>query len=302
MYQMTAYDDALLAILKRGVWKSSKRTGVRTLSITGIQSRYPLAGAFPVMTRRKVWPKSVFAELLWFISGSTNNRDLQALGCDFWTPWESREFEAKNGYAEGSFGPVYGFQLRHFGGAYGNGVGGLRGTQDRRTPGDVAPGYYGAGGFDQLADLMRRLRADPTDRRLIISLWNPHQTDRMRLPPCHLYYQVTVDDAGRLTGFLNQRSCDFPVGVPANIQFYAALTCMVAQQAGFEPHELVHSTVDSHIYEDQVAAVEAYLATGPVPSPRLVLNRAADIFSYKVEDFALEDFKSGPKIDIPVAV
>lgn len=302
MYTMQAYDDALLHILRHGKMKSSKRTGVRTLAVCGIQSRYPLTEAFPVMTRRKVWPKSIFAELLWFLSGSTNNLDLQALGANIWNPWVDKDFEKKNGYAEGSFGPIYGFQLRHFGGEYGNGIGGLQGTQSETTPNNIAPGYYGMGGFDQMADLMARLKADPTDRRLLFSLWHPAQTKKMKLPPCHLYYQVFVDDDGWLTGFMNQRSCDFPVGVPANIQFYAALTCMIAQQTGFRAHELVHSTVDSHIYEDQIQAVEEYLSTPVIDSPRLVLNKAKDIFSYQQEDFQLDGFVQGPHIKIPVAV
>src|SRR5690606_31689355 len=79
---------------------------------------------FPLLTKRRVWPKAVFAELLWMLSGSTCNKDLQALGCDFWTPWVDPALEKKHGYAEGCFGPVYGFQLRHFGGFYGNGIGG----------------------------------------------------------------------------------------------------------------------------------------------------------------------------------
>ena len=117
MYLMQPYDDSLRLILEKGTIKSNKRTGIKTLSLCGIQSRYKLdEDAFPVLTRRKIYPKSIFAELLWVISGSTNNKDLQALGTNIWTPWVNKEFEKKHGYAEGSFGPIYGFQLRHFDG------------------------------------------------------------------------------------------------------------------------------------------------------------------------------------------
>jgi thymidylate synthase len=283
MYTMQAYDDALQLILDKGVWRSNKRTGIRCLSYPGILSRYRIDESFPILTRRKVWPKSIFAELLWFISGSTCNKDLQALGANIWTPWVDAEFEKKHGYAEGCFGKIYGYQLRHFGGEYGNGL-------------------NSKGGFDQLAWMVNRIKEDPSCRRILFSLWNPNDYNEMKLAPCHYTYQVFIDDDGRMTGIMTQRSCDFPVGVWANIFFYSLLTTMLAQQTGYTPYEFVHSTVDSHIYENQLDAVKEYLATPIIDSPKLNLNKAPDIFSYKMDDLELIDFNSGPTIKIPVAV
>lgn len=316
MYTMQAYDDALKLIMEKGVWRSNKRTGIRCKSYCGIVSRYRIDEAFPILTRRKVWPKSIFAELLWFISGSTCNKDLQALGANIWTPWVDAEFEKKHGYAEGCFGPVYGFQLRHFGGDYGNGIGGqsylwkdtdmANGGDDYvvsyHRPSPTKMSYYGCGGFDQLAWMMNRIKEDPSCRRILFSLWNPKDTARQKLPPCHYTYQVFIDDDGRLSGMMTQRSCDFPIGVPANIQFYSALTYMIAQQTGYQPYEFVHSTVDSHIYENQLEAVQEYLNTPIIDSPMLKINKAADIFSYKLEDFEVSNYNPGPVIKIPVAV
>ncbi len=303
MYLFEPYDNALDKILSKGVLKSNKRTGVKTLAICGIESRYKLdTGYFPVMTRRKTYPKSIFAELLWFISGSTNNKDLQALGANIWTPWVSKEFEDKHGYAEGSFGPVYGFQLRHFGGYYGDGVGGPSKLEKSTLPDNYKTSMYGFCGVDQLAYMMKRIKDDPSCRRILFSLWNPRDLDKMRLPPCHIEYQVMIDDCGRLSGHLTQRSCDFPIGIPANIQFYSALTCMIAQQTGYEPFEFVHETVDSHIYWDQIDAVKEYLNLPIINSPSLKLNKATSIYEYKLGDFVLEGFKPGPKLEIPVAV
>jgi thymidylate synthase len=223
------------------------------------------------------------------------------MDCNIWTPWVDSEFEKRNGYLPGRLGPVYGFQLRHFGGYYGNGGGG-----NTATPWDFCvtedANVYGKGGFDQLQYMMDRIKADPSCRRILFSLWNPSQMNGMRLPPCHYSYQIFIDDDGWMSGMLTQRSCDFPVGVPANIQFYSALTMMIAQQTGYKAKEFVHSTADAHIYEDQIPAVEKYLATPVLDSPTLKINRAADIFSYKLKDFVLENFESGPKIEIPVAV
>ena len=302
-YLMKPYDDALQEILDSGVSRTNKRTKIKTLSVFGMMKRYRLdQERFPILTRRKVWPKSVFSELLWFLSGSANNNDLEKLGCKFWRPWVDEEFEKKNGYATGSFGPVYGFQLRHFGGVYGNGIGGMRGTQSKSTPNNVAPDYYGMGGFDQLEWVVNRIKEDHSCRRTLWTLWNPKDVPKMKLPPCHMLSQILVDDDRRLSLIMYQRSCDFPVGVPANIQFYSALAVMIAQQTGCVPFEFVHVTADSHIYEDQIDLVKEYLKLPQVNSPKLTINKADDIFSYKNEDFIIEDFETGPKLDFPVAV
>jgi len=310
MYLMSPYDDALREILEQGVWRTNKRTGIRTLSIFGMQKRYRLDGdRFPIVTKRKVWPKSVFSELLWFISGSTNNKNLKELGCNFWTPWVDEEFEKKNGFAKESFGPVYGFQLRHFGGKYGNGIGGERGTDkdhsismDLETEKNFKLNEYGQGGFDQLDWVVNRIKEDPSCRRTLWSLWNPNDVAEMRLPPCHYGYQVLVDDERRLTGIMTQRSCDFPIGVPANIQFYSALTVMLAQQTGCTPYEFVHTTHDSHIYEDQMDAMKEYLELPELPSPKLEIKPAKDIYSYTPDSFVVSEFETGPRLEIPVAV
>lgn len=620
-YLLEEYDNTLQRILNEGKVKTNKRTGIKTLSVFGVQTRYPLnTERFPILTRRKVFPKAIFAELLWFLSGSTNNKDLQALGSNIWTPWVDKEFEKKWGFVDGALGPVYGFNLRNFGGEYGNGE------------------NNGQGGFDQLTYIIERLKNDPTDRRILFSLWNPKELDRMRLPPCftkctivntefgmkniedvnlqdkvfvdnkwekvtdkhvtfykgqglkfyiyslfghpikcttnhpffikdkgwtradeieegdycflpknknsidpifegqyinqytkrknflltnndwwvigyylgdgwknkerirfaisekekdyilpkirksikvckkpekvkkscytyetyskkweiilkelgnkaiekkipkwvldapneclqyliegyldsdgcvvdefyntfntiskqlafgiqqifwklrikanvnfhkrpdtciiqgrsvnqksyysittrhidtimkkdkffieqedgywlkirkiekidlnefvynisvenipqycspikthncHYTYQVSVDDDRNLSGMLTQRSCDFPIGIPANIQFYSALTIMLAQQVDCKPCEFIHNSADAHLYENQIESVKEYLNLPIIRSPKLIINKAKDIYSYKMEDFIIEDFESGPKLKIPVAV
>jgi thymidylate synthase len=291
-YLMESYDQTLEAILKNGTSRTNKRTGIKTRSLFGVLNRFRLDQGgepryFPLLTRRKIYPKSVFAELLWFLSGSTSNKDLQKLGCNFWNPWVDHAWEEKMGYTEDVFGPVYGFQLRHFGGNYNHGIHDCN---------------YGFGGFDQLKFVIERIKEDPSCRRTLWTLWNPQDVHKMRLPPCHMMYQVLVDDDRKLTGILYQRSVDYPIGAPANIQFYSALTIMIAQQTDCVPYEFVHMTADTHIYEDQIEGVKQYLGTSIYGSPKVQINKASDIFSYQMSDFVISDYLSGPKIDIPVAV
>lgn len=95
---------------------------------------------------------------------------------------------------------------------------------------------------------------------------------------------------------------DLPVGAPANIQFYSALCYMLAQQTGYTPHEFIHHMEDAHIYVNQIEQVEEYLSRPEVDSPTLKINKAEDIFSYKIDDFKVNDYNPLPAIKMPVAV
>ena len=122
----------------------------------------------------------------------------------------------------------------------------------------------------------------------MFNLWNPEQvcSSKVRLPPCHFSFILSVDNQDRLSGMLCQRSADMPVGVGCgNILFYSALIYMLAQQCNLKPKELVHSIADAHIYERQIPMVKEYLSRSAPPSPKLKFNKASDIFSYKMEDF-----------------
>lgn len=339
MYLMQPYDDALRFILKNGQ-KKEDRTGVGTIAVAGMSNTYPLdQGAFPLVTKRKLFPKSVFAELLWFLSGSTMNQDLEALGCKFWNKWCDEKnpkyvaLREKWKYEPGDFGPIYGFQLRHFGANYllyrdlmteiAEVEAEYKRVLEKESTWDTShwdhhcvfpsnsTGRYlnqikaklkADGGFDQLAYMVDKLKNDPFNRRILFSLWNPAQLDQMALPPCHFTYQVIVTGDNKVHGILTQRSCDFPVGVPANIQFYSALTIMFAQQCGREAGTFVHHTNDSHIYLNQIEKIEEYLSRPEIPSPTLTIKKAKDIYSYTMDDFVVENYNPGSKIDMPVAV
>ncbi len=358
VYLLGDYDKALQAILDHGIEKKD-RTGVGCISVAGIQSKYPLNQFdsngdryFPLVTGRKLFPKAVFAELIWFLSGSTLNQDLVQLGCKFWSPWcdennpKYRTLRETYGYESGDFGPIYGWQLRHFGGDYVEYRSELRRYVSRvdlyvklketsvdrdefislleqdgytKMARGIREGYLEvrqvlerffprlpeAGGEDQLAYMIDILKNDPygsNGRRCLFSLWNPADLCKMALPPCHYTYQAIADGEGGLTGLMTQRSCDFPVGVPANIQFYSALTIMLAQQSGLKPRELIHETHDSHIYLNQIDQVKEYLSRPKPESPKIRVKQAENIYSYRPEDFEIVGYVPLEKIEIPVAV
>ncbi|KAM6217505.1 thymidylate synthase [Rhynchocyon petersi] len=107
-------------ILRCGVRKED-RTGTGTLSVFGMQARYSLRDEFPLLTTKRVFWKGVLEELLWFIKGSTNAKELSSKGVKIWDANGSRDFLDSLGLSsreEGDLGPVYGFQWRHFGAEY----------------------------------------------------------------------------------------------------------------------------------------------------------------------------------------
>jgi thymidylate synthase len=285
MYILQDYDDILEDIITNG-FLTTNRTGVDTLTLFGTQGRYKIDEYFPLPTKRKYAYKSIFAELLWMISGSTNVNDLEKMGSKIWTAWRDKSFEEKNGYDDGELGPIYGWQMRNFGGDY----------NSRH--------YYSNSGFDQIEFIINELKTNKFSRRIIMNLWNPNDmiSFSIRLPCCHYSFQLLVDNNDNLTGILTQRSGDWLPGVSANIFFYSAFLYMIAQQTNLKPYMLIHNTANSHVYVDQIDGAKEYLQRQEISSPKLVLNKAKDIFSYTLDDFNIIDYNPLPKIKIPVAV
>ena len=122
--------------------------------------RFSLAdNALPLLTTKRVFWRGVVEELLWFIKGSTNALELRAKGVHIWDGNGSREYLDKIGLshrAEGDLGPVYGFQWRHFGAEY-----------------EGVDADYTGKGVDQLKEVVNKIKNNPTDRRIILSAWNP---------------------------------------------------------------------------------------------------------------------------------
>ena len=265
------YLDLLDEVLTSGVERSD-RTGVGTLGVFGRQMRFDLARGFPLLTTKRVHFKSVALELLWFLRGDTNVRWLQERGVSIWDEWAD---------ADGELGPVYGAQWRSWA------------APDGRV-------------IDQIARLLEGLRTDPFSRRHIVSAWNPADVEAMALAPCHCLFQFFVapqaGGPGRLSCQLYQRSADVFLGVPFNIASYALLTHMVAQSAGLEPGDFIHTMGDAHLYLNHIAQAELQLTRAPLAPPRLTLAPKTDLFAFGYDDIGLESYAAHPPIKAKVAV
>ncbi|XP_073926310.1 thymidylate synthase isoform X2 [Castor canadensis] len=223
-------------ILRCG-FRKEDRTGTGTLSVFGMQARYSLRDEFPLLTTKRVFWKGVLEELLWFIKGSTNAKELSSKGVKIWDANGSRDFLDSLGFSarqEGDLGPVYGFQWRHFGADY----------KDMNSD-------YSGQGVDQLQKVIDTIKTNPDDRRIIMCAWNPKDLPLMALPPCHALCQFYVVN-GELSCQLYQRSGDMGLGVPFNIASYALLTYMIAHITGLQPGDFVHTLGDAHIYLNHI--------------------------------------------------
>ncbi|KAG6779535.1 hypothetical protein POTOM_015927 [Populus tomentosa] len=206
---------------------------------------------------------------------------------------------------EGDLGPVYGFQWRHFGARYTD-----------------MHGDYTGQGFDQLLDVIDKIKNNPNDRRIIISAWNPSDLKLMALPPCHMFAQFYVAN-GELSCQMYQRSADMGLGVPFNIASYALLTCIIAHvcdvhvqssetvsvgksedtHTNLIPGDFVHVIGDAHVYHTHIRPLQEQLRKLPKPFPILKINsEKKDIDTFVAADFKLMGYDPHQKIEMKMAV
>lgn len=278
---MEQYLSLVREVMENGVEKKD-RTGVGTISMFGAQRKYDLRQGFPLLTTKKVRFDGVLRELLWFLKGSTNINDGLKEYTPIWDAWAD---------PEGNLGPIYGYQWRKW---------------EKFTVDPANPGQYQKSHIDQIQQAIDTIKKNPDSRRIIVSAWNVADIDRMKLPPCHAFFQFYVikpanATRARLDLQLYQRSADIALGVPYNIASYAALLMMVAQECNLEPGVFVHTLGDAHIYLNHIEGLKLQLERKPFPLPTLKIAHKP-FNDLKYEDFALENYQHHPFIKFQVAV
>jgi thymidylate synthase len=277
---MKQYLDLLRHVLEHGVRKPTRAvlrsTGekIDAISAFGYQMRFELNAGFPAVTTKKLAFNAVVHELLWFLRGSVNVRELNAHNVTIWDEWADEA---------GDVGPIYGKQWRSWEAPNG------------RTIDQIAYVLDGIGA----------VKKDPTasvGRRLIISAWNPADIDKMAVPPCHTLCQFLLTE-GRLSGQLYQRSADLFLGVPFNIASYALLIHLLAHVRGVGVGDFIHTFGDVHIYVNHLEQVEEQLRRRPYPLPRLWLDPTINsLDTIERQQIALLDYQHHSALAGEVAV
>lgn len=288
---MKAYLDIVKKILDKGVLKNN-RTGVDAIAIPGAMFEHDMSEGFPLLTTKSVPFRLVASELEFFIKGITDKNWLRDRNNHIWDEWcspdkvpYSHDEETKRKMMEErELGPIYGWQWRNFGARYQ--------THDKPPIGE---------GTDQLKKVIKTLKTNPNDRRMIVSAWNPVDFHRMALPPCHYSFQVTVIN-DKLNMMWNQRSIDVALGLPFNIASYGLLLHLLAKETGFKEGKLVGFLGDTHIYLNHVEGLKEQLARQPMKLPAIKTENFTSIFNWKYEDSKVENYEHHPRIKFEIAV
>jgi len=288
---MKSYLDIVNKILTEGVVKED-RTGTGTIAIAGAMFEHDMSKGFPLLTTKTVPMRLVASELEFFIKGITDKNWLRERKNFIWNEWCSpdkvpygHDEETKKKMAEErELGPVYGYQWRNFGAKYV--------AYDKPPEGQ---------GVDQLKNLVKRLKENPSCRRMIVMAWNPKDLPHMALPACHYGFQVTVIN-GKLNLLWNQRSVDTALGLPFNIASYALLLHLLAKEAGLQEGKLVGFLADTHVYKNHVEGLKEQLSRTPMNLPTLKTENFTSIFDWKYEDTIVENYEYHPRIKFDIAI
>jgi thymidylate synthase len=283
------YLELLRYVLNNGDYIEN-RNG-QTISKFGVLLKFNDINNFPLLTTKKVFFRGVLEELLWFIKGSYDAKELQNKNIHIWDGNSSREYLDNNGftnYNEGELGPIYGWQWRTFGKKY-------------RNNGDIF-------GIDQIKYVITELEKENNSRRAIISAWNPLQLNEMALPPCHILYNFYKNKNG-LSCLMTMRSSDLFLGLPFNIASTAILTTIISKILEINVNEIAISITDAHIYSEHIDAVKEQLNREIInnncklnikkkcPGKNAEINEKVKWINDLVyDDFELIDYKFHPTI------
>jgi thymidylate synthase len=274
------YLDILDKILKEGI-RTETRNG-NTLSLFGEKMVFNMDNGFPLLTTKKMPWKTILRELLWFLSGSTDNKKLNEKNVHIWDGNATKEYMEQRGldYKEGDLGPIYGFQWKYFGAEY-------------KTCDD----NYDGKGINQIEYIINEITNNPSSRRIIMSAWNPPDLDKMALPPCHVMCQFYVNQIEKtLDCQLYQRSGDMFLGVPFNIASYSFLLYIISNITGYKPGKLIHILGDCHIYENHIDQVKEQIQRKTFKFPKLFMEPLINIGFIDESLFNVKDYKSHPSI------
>ena len=233
------------------------RNGI-TRQITGAQIRADLRLGFPVTTGKQIFPKSVFTEVEWMLKGFTNVRWLNERNVKIWDQWADEK---------GDLGPVYGHQILNF------------------------------AGVNQLNQVLDEFKKTRNSRRLVVSMWNPVDLDKMALPPCHYAFQFIVEN-NYADVVVSMRSLDLFIGLPYDIAMYATILKAFCTETNLEAREVVLNAANAHIYSEHLDVSIEYIKRKKFNLP--LIDNVPSILNFKADCIKLNNYKSNNRIKVIV--
>ena len=278
--------------------KVENRTGINTIKIPSYHLHFDLQDEFPCLTTKQLYFRQAILEMLWIYQAKSNDvRWLQERNVHIWDEWEINEdgkwIATQNVLEDGKL--VKKEVVKDFGKDMAHTIG-------------TAYGFI-VNKFNFTDIISNTIKNNPTDRRLVISLWQDDYLASAVLPSCVWSTEWDVTD-GKINMWVHQRSCDVPLGLPFNVTQYAVLLSLVAQVCGLKPGTIDYSIKDAHIYVNQVDGIkeqiERFESNGDLPAPELWLNPEINDFykfdnSKDLKDIKIKNYKHMGPIRFPIA-
>jgi len=274
LHNMNTVDKQYQGFLRKLIMygqEKEDRTGTGTLSYFGETFRHDMSKGFPLLTTKKMAVRQIFTELKWFLKGRTDIKYLQDNNCHIW----DGDYK-KSGRDDGSLGRVYGAQWRGWMAEYGS--------------------YTKS--IDQISELIKNIKENPSSRRLMVSAWNVGELEKMVLPPCHYGFQCYVND-GKLSLMWNQRSVDTFLGLPFNIASYGMLLLLLCEESNLKPGELIGSLGDIHLYKNHLEQAHEQIKRDSFKLPTIQLSNV-DVLNGEF-DYEIKDYEYHPTIKAPLS-
>ena len=310
---------ALLGTLLENSTEKSDRAGTGTRSVFGRQIRHQMKGGFPLLTTKRMAVKTMMTELKWFLKGDTNIKYLVDNNCNVWNGDAYKKYKDNTSEEYGNDPDTLEEFIdriktdEHFAAVWGE-LGPIYGKQWRKwKQEDILEYGYKEGEvlIDQIANLINELKTNPDSRRLMVSAWNVGELGEMTLPPCHYGFQVYTRKTTRdekivnpgkyraISLMWNQRSVDTFLGLPFNIASYAALLCLIAEEVGMIPDQLIGNLGDVHLYKNHEDQAREQLAREVYDLPTVEFSNV-NLLDGDF-DFEVKDYKYHPSIKAPLS-
>ena len=299
---MAKFDKEYLKLCKKILEEGKEvenRTGINTIKIPGYEFEFDLGEEFPILTTKQLFFKNAITELLWIYQAQSNDvRWLQERGNHIWDEWEVKEdgkWYATQMLPDESGNLVKQDVVKDFGKEYAHTIGTAYGWIVNR--------------YKLIDNLLDTIKNNPTDRRMIMSLWQNEWLKTAVLPSCVWSSEWDVTD-GKLNAWVHQRSCDVPLGLPFNITQYSVLLYLIAHVSGLKPGKLYWSIKDAHIYVNQIEGIKEQIRRGEelpdLEAPELWINPEIKDFydfdnSKELKDIKVLKYKHHGKISFPIA-
>ena len=299
---MAKWDEMYLALCNRILNEGTRvhnRTGVDSIKVPQAYFHFDLQREFPILTTKQLFIRQAVLEMLWFYQAQSNDvRWLQERNVRIWDEWEIDEngFWNAEQMVPDENGKLVKKQInKYFGTEWAHTIGTAYGWIVKK--------------YNLTGELIDKLKNNPEDRRMIMSLWQNEYLKTAVLPSCVWSTEWDVTD-GRLNLWVHQRSCDVPLGLPFNVTQYAVLLSMLAQVTGYKAGTVDWSIKDAHIYVNQIETVREQIRrfdeNGSLPAPKLWLNpEVTDFFDFDssrdCKDVKLIDYKHMGKLVFPIA-